>query len=149
MDSTIPIVKQDVTAALEYFKTKNFEFLGIMGNRIMSNLLICGEKDLMVIGYMIREVSDEFDFISREDAIRLNGCMDAGKQFIQNILNIISLEGEFSQISIWENYYNYKMRIVEFIPTDVDLSVYEKDRVSLGKPLVFLWSFFLKIRFYY
>jgi len=42
MDSTIPIVKQYVTAALEYFKTKNFEFLGIMGNRIMSNLLICG-----------------------------------------------------------------------------------------------------------
>jgi hypothetical protein len=144
MDSTIPIVKQDVTAALEYFKTKNFEFLGIMGNRIMSNLLICGEKDLMVIGYMIREVSDEFDFISREDAIRLNGCMDAGKQFIQNILNIISLEGEFSQISIWENYYNYKMRIVEFIPTDVDLSVYEKDPGFTGKTTSFLMEFLLE-----
>ena len=49
MNSTFTIVKQDVAAALEYFKTKNFEFLGIMGNRIRSNLLICGEKDLMVI----------------------------------------------------------------------------------------------------
>ncbi len=61
MDSIIPIVKQDVTAALEYFKTKNFEFLGIIGNRIMSNLLIREEKELMIIGYMIKEVSDEFD----------------------------------------------------------------------------------------
>ena len=51
MDSTIPIVKQDVTAALEYFKTKNFEFLGIMGNRIMSNLLICGDEG--VNGYRL------------------------------------------------------------------------------------------------
>ena len=109
----------------------------------MSNLLICGDKELMVIGYMIKEVSDEFDFINREDAIRLNGCMDAGKQFIQNILNSIILR-EFSQISIWENYYNYKMGIVKFIPTNVDLSVYEKDPGFTGKTTNFLMQFLLE-----
>ena len=143
MDSTIPIVKQYVTAALEYFKTKNFEFLGIMGNRIMSNLLICGEKDLMVIGYMIKEVSDEFDFIQKDDAIRLNGCMDAGKQFIQNILNMVSLDDEFSQEGIWRDYYNYKRRIVEFIPTDVELSFYRKNSGFTRKTTTFLMHFLL------
>ncbi len=144
MDSTFHIVKQDVAAALEYFKTKNFKFLGIMGNRIMSNLLICGEKDLMVIGYMIKEVSDEFDFIRNEDAIRLNGCMDAGKQFIQNILNNVSVDEEFSQVGIWEDYYNYKMRIVEFIPTDVELSVYKKNPSFTEKTTTVLMQFLLE-----
>ncbi len=145
MDSIIQIVSQDVAAALEYFKIKDFEFLGIMGNRIMSNLLICGVKDLMVIGYMIKEVSDEFNYISEEDPIRLNGCMDAGKQFIKSMLNKVSVR-DFSEAEVWDDYYNYKMKIVEFIPTDVELSVYKSNPGFTGKTTGVLMRFLAENR---
>lgn len=126
MNPTIQIIKQDIKAAMEYFKTKNFELVGIMGNRIMSNLLIGEKKEFMALGYLIKEISDEFQFIKQEDPVRLNGCMDAGKLFIQELLDSISMDGERDPLKIWEVYLRYKRKIVEFIPTDVELAVYEE-----------------------
>lgn len=132
MDPIIKAIKQDLTAALQYFRTRNFEFLGKMGDRVMSNLLIAQEKDLMIMGYLVKEVAREFISIKEEDPVRLNGCMDAGKQFIQDMLDSIPSEGKLDPAVVWEDYYNYKKKIVEFIPTDVELAVYEKDPEFAG-----------------
>lgn len=132
MDPIIKAVKQDVIAAMHYFRTKNFEFMGKMGNRIMSNLLIADRKDLMILGYLIKEVSDEFLLIKGVDPVRLNGCMDYGKQFILNLNESIPFEEILDPAIVWENYHNYKTTIVDFIPTDVELSVYEKDAEFAG-----------------
>lgn len=127
MDPTIKTIKQDIAAALQYFRIKKFQLLGAMGDRIMSNLLIGEEKDLMVLGYMIKELAQEFNDIREEDPVRLNGCMDIGEKFIRDLFNSIPDEEKFNPEVVWEDYYNYKKRIVEFIPTDVELAVYEKD----------------------
>ncbi len=125
MDSITKTIKQDLNVARQYFRLKNFELLGKMGDRIMSNLLLGEEKDLMIIGYLVKEVSEEFIGIRDEDPVRLNGCMDAGEKFIRDLSD--SLSDDFEPTLIWEHYSNYKTKIVEFIPTDVELMVYQKD----------------------
>lgn len=125
MDSAIKTIKQDIAVALQYFRNKNFELLGDIGNRIMSNLLLGERKDLMIIGYLIKEVAEEFIEIREEDPVRLNGCTDIGEKLIRDLFNSIS--DEFDPIIVWEHYSNYKAKIVDFIPTDVELMVYEKD----------------------
>jgi hypothetical protein len=125
MESTVNIIKQDLNVARKYFRLKNFESLGEMGARIMTNLFLGEEKDLMIIGYLIKEISQEFIEIREEDPVRLNGCMDAGEKFIRDLSN--SLSDDYNHIMIWEHYDRYKNKIVEFIPTDVELLIYRKD----------------------
>lgn len=125
MESTVETIKQDLNVARQYFRLKNFELMGEIGDRIMSNLLLGEEKDLMIIGYLVREVSQEFIGIREEDQVRLSGCMDAGEKFIRDLSN--SLSDDYHPIMIWEHYGYYKNKIVEFIPTDVELMVYKKD----------------------
>lgn len=125
MESTVNTIKQDLNVARQYFRLKKFESLGEIGDRIMSNLLLGEEKDLMIIGYLVKEVSQEFIDIRSEDPVRLNGCMDAGEKFIRDLSN--SLSDDYHPIMIWEHYSYYKNKIVEFIPTDVELLVYQKD----------------------
>ena len=125
MDSTNKTIIQDLNVARQYYRQKNFKLLGEMGDRIMSNLLLGERKDMMIIGYLIKEVSEEFIAIREEDPVRLNGCMDAGEKFIRDLTSIIS--EEFHPQLIWKHYHNYKIKIVEFIPTEVELMVYQKD----------------------
>lgn len=125
MESAANTIKQDLNVARQYFRLKNFESLGEIGNRIMSNLFLGEEKHLMIVGYLVKEVAQEFIEIRSEDPVRLNGCMDAGEKFLRDISN--SLSDDLDPITVWEHYHQYKNKIVEFIPTDVELLVYRKD----------------------
>lgn len=125
MDTTNKTITQDLNVARQYHRQKDFKLLGEMGDRIMNNLLLGEQKHMMIIGYMIKEVSEEFITIREEDPVRLNGCMDAGEKFIRDLTSTIS--DEFHPQIVWEHYQNYKIKIVEFIPTEVELMVYRKD----------------------
>jgi len=125
METTIITIKQDLNVARQYFRLKNFELMGDIGDRIMSNLFLGGVKDLMIIGYLIKELSEEFIGIREEDPVRLNGCMDAGERFILDLTDTIN--EEYHPIMVWEHWSIYKTKIVEFIPTDVELMIYQKD----------------------
>ncbi|HTX61257.1 MAG TPA: hypothetical protein VMC48_03035 [Methanobacterium sp.] len=125
METTIKTIQQDLNVARQYFRQKDFELMGRMGDRIMSNLLLGEAKDLMIIGYLVKEVSEEFISIKEVDPVRLNGCMDAGDKFLRDLTN--SLSDENHPVMIWEHYSYYKTKIVEFVPTDVELAVYQKE----------------------
>ena len=125
MDTTVKTINQDLNVARQYFRQKNFELMGRIGDRIMSNLLLGEENDLMIIGYMVREVSEEFISIKEIDPVRLNGCMDAGDKFLRDITNNPNDENYI--VMVWEHYSYYKAKIVEFIPSDVELMVYQKE----------------------
>ncbi len=125
METTIITIKQDLSVARQYFRLKNFELIRDIGDRIMNNLFLGGEKDLMIIGYLIKELSEEFIGIKKEDPVRLNGCMDAGERLILDLSG--TLNEEYHPIMVWEYWSTYKTKIVEFIPTDVELMIYQKD----------------------
>lgn len=133
MDTIKKAIKQDLTAAIQYFRFQNFDLLGMMGDRIMSNLLLGEEKELMIVGYLIKELAQEFIDIKEEDPVRLNGCMDPGEKFIRDLLKSITDYEEFNPQVVWDDYSNYKNRIVEFIPPDVEIAVYQKDVEFAGK----------------
>jgi hypothetical protein len=124
LETTVKTINQDLNVAIQYFRQKDFELMGRIGDRIMSNLLLGEENDLMIIGYLVREVSEEFISIREMDPVRLNGCMDAGDKFLRDITK--NLNDENYIIMVWEHYSYYKAKIGEFIPTDVELMVYQK-----------------------
>ncbi len=133
MDTIKKTIKQDLNAAIQYFRFQNFDKLGMMGDRIISNLFLGEGKELMLVGYLIKELAQEFMDIKEEDPVRLNGCMDPGEKLIRDLLKSITDYEKFNPQVVWDDYSNYKNRIVEFIPPDVEIAVYEKDADFAGK----------------
>lgn len=123
MDIVIDVVKQDLSAALKALDEDNFRFVTIMGNRVTSNLLIGERKDLMVFGYLLREVGHEFEAIKRRDEKRIGECKEIGIEFLKGLRSIIIKESILSK-EIWELYYEYENNIIKYIPDKIELSVY-------------------------
>lgn len=118
------VINQDINVALDYFKIKKFDDLGIIGNRLMSNLVI-GERDnLIFLGYLLREIATDYKAITINYETRLNECMDIGTEFIQQILNFLSSD-ETDIIKIWEYFFEYEKKIIKFISSDIELSNYD------------------------
>lgn len=63
MESTFAVIKQDLQAAINAVEGDDLSFVTIIGNRIMTNIFITGINDLMILGWMVRELGGELGFI--------------------------------------------------------------------------------------
>lgn len=122
-DIVLDVIKQDISAALKALDEDDFRFITIMGNRIASNLLIGERKDLMIIGYLLREVGHEFEAVKRRDEKRISECKEHGRKFLKGLQSAIGEEKVSPKI--WDLYYEYENHVRKYIPDKKELSVYK------------------------
>jgi len=53
MDTTINVIRQDLKVARNAIDAEEFGMVNVIGNRIMSNLLVEDREELMIIGWML------------------------------------------------------------------------------------------------
>ena len=126
MEPTIEVIKQDISAAIAAFEENNFRFVNIMGNRVMSNLLIGGRNDLMIFGYLLKEVSQEFESIRIRYEKRLGDCKEIGEKFLKDLHSMVDDE-KIGAKEVWKQYYDYEKEIIKYIPSEVELLVYKNN----------------------
>ena len=117
------VIKQDIAAAIQAFERDDFRFVNIMGNRLMSNLLLAGESNLMILGYLLKEVSKEFEEIRGRG--RLAKCKEVGKKFLNDLHAMIKDETDAKEA--WERYYEYENNVRKYIPDDIEVNVYKEN----------------------
>lgn len=127
MNPTSEVVTQDIKTALAYFKNKNFDYVGRIGNRVMTNLVLGGEKDLIFMGYFFKEIASDYGVINNNYVDRIDDCMDIGDKFIQNILDDFSDNNKFDPVELWKYFFEYEKEIRKFIPTNTELTSYEEN----------------------
>jgi len=132
METVIEVIKQDISAAIKALDKDDFRFINTMGNRIASNLLIGERKDLMIIGYLLREIGLEFGIIKGKDEKRLGKCREFGRKFLRGLQSIISRD-KINTKEIWELYYDYEDNVRKYIPMDIEISVYKDIPEFTGK----------------
>lgn len=125
MDPTIEVIKQDLNVALTAFGNKDFSFVGIIGNRIMTNVLLGDQLELMPIGYFLKEVAAESHIIFDKDDTNLSDYMSVGSEFISNIISVVN-ENKFYK-EIWDFYYQYEKEAIKAIPKDVESLHYKEN----------------------
>lgn len=116
-------IKQDIMAALKAFEKDDFGFVTTMGNRVTSNSLIGDRNELMVLGYLLREVGLEFSAIHSRDEKRIPRCKTYGQKIIQSLLSMS--DKKINPKELWESYYTYENSIRKYVPTDFELAVYK------------------------
>ena len=119
------IIKQDIAAAIQAFEGDDFGLVNIMGNRLMSNLLLVGQGDLMIYGYLLKEASKEFERIRRMGKGRLEESKKIGRKFLEDLQAMV--KDEVDARKVWERCYEYEKSIVKYLPTDFELAAYTEN----------------------
>ncbi|MCX9085488.1 MAG: hypothetical protein OIN87_11915 [Candidatus Methanoperedens sp.] len=124
----IDVLRQDLKVAENAIKNNNFVFVSVIGNRIMSNLLAdeSKTKELMLIGWIVREISVDLDAIKRlKDQTKLVKSTKVANECIDKIDTMLSKK-EYGIKELWNVYFDLEKDIRDSILTTMEDKVYTK-----------------------
>jgi len=118
------VIRQDFEAAHKAFKAGNFSLMNVLSNRLMSDLLFGGQKDLCLIGFFLRDAA--IDLMNAQERTEVaSELSEAATQLLSQIDSM--LKEPFSAESAWKVYYDYFVRSVQAGRNDIEKSVYTED----------------------
>lgn len=119
----IETIKQDISVAIEALKRDNLDLVNIIGNRIATDSMIIKRNDLIIMGFLCKEISLEIRRVKEINEKNLMGCKDAGRKFLEGISSL--LEDKIENKEIWEKYQNYEKEVRKYLVGDIESSIYK------------------------
>lgn len=121
----IETIKQDMLVAIEALKRDNFDLVNVIGNRMATDSMIIKRNDLIIAGFLLKEVSVEIRRVKEINVKNLIRCRDTGRKFLEGLLSL--LEDEVENKEIWENYQNYEREVRKYLISDIESAVYKEN----------------------
>ena len=121
----IETIKQDISVAIEALKRDNLDLVNIIGNRIATDSMIIKRNDLIITGFLCKEISLEIRRVKEINEKNLMMCKDAGEKFLEGILSL--LEDKIENKEIWEKYQNYEKGVRKYLIGDIESSIYKEN----------------------
>ncbi len=121
----IEIIKQDISVAIEALKRDNLDLINIIGNRIATDSMIIKRNELIVVGFLCKEISLEIGRVKEINEKNLPGCKDAGRKFLGGISSL--MEDKIENKEIWEKYQNYEREVRKYLISDIESAVYKEN----------------------
>jgi len=119
----IETIKQDISVAIEALKRDNLDLVNIIGNRIATDSMIMKKNDLIIIGFLCKDVSVEIRRVKEINEKNLMRCKDAGRKFLEGLLYLPEDRKENKEI--WEKYQNYEKEVRKYLVGDIESSIYK------------------------
>lgn len=118
------IIIQDIDVALKSIDNTDYQFLNIIGNRIMSNLLFFEDKTPYLSGLFIKETSLA---ILRATLIHDDKeILSLSKKEIESFKELIK-KNEMEYIKYWDIYYNFQNKIRNYLQRDEEKEFYKEN----------------------
>lgn len=139
------IIKQELFVAEGNLEDKKkFGVVNIIGNRIMSKLMVEGDTKLMVLGWLLKEIGGELEGIkSQDDKAKLAEGKKSAKEFFSNVHGIISAE-DVKVEKIYDTYLDYQKKIRKHLLEKPEDKVYNEDLEFTRKNTVFCLDYLVK-----
>ena len=121
----IETIKQDISVAIEALKRDNLDLVNIIGNRIATDSMIIKRNDLIIMGFLCKEISLEIRRVKEINEKNLQRCKDAGRKFLEGISSL--LEDKIENKKVWEKYQNYEKEVRKYLVGDIESSIYKRN----------------------
>ena len=122
------IILEDLAAVKNLLNIKQFDKMNIIGNRILQNLYAINEKDMMIIGIIIKEISMDLQVIQALNNRRPKSSQKKqSQQTWSDEINIVlpfaaacieaislNLNNKFSYSDCWIAYFDFQDKIKKF-----------------------------------
>ena len=119
------VLIQDLKCSIEYFKNDNFQSMNILANRIMENCMFLDECRFFLPGIMIRDISFDYQEISRNIPTTLNDAKIIGDNFLSFLLDNFSIN--LDDKLLWENFHKYSIKIRDFQQYEPESKIYKEN----------------------
>jgi hypothetical protein len=142
----IDVLRQDLKVVENALKVNNFGMVSIIGNRIMSNLLLADAsktKELMLIGWIVKEMGGELEEIKRyKDESKLANGTKIVEENLKKIVTMLSKK-EYGNKEVWELYFDFEKKMQVYILNDLEDKSYTRKPEFTHEITLFLLQHFL------
>lgn len=142
----IDVLRQDLKVVEKAITENNFGMVGVIGNRIMSNLLLADEsktKEFMLIGWIVKEIGGELEAIKRyKDNSKLANGTKIAEECVKKIVTMLSKK-EYGNKEIWELYFDFEKKMQVYILNNLEDKSYTRKPEFTHKITLVLLQHFL------
>uniref|UniRef100_A0A7C4TV32 Uncharacterized protein n=1 Tax=Caldisericum exile TaxID=693075 RepID=A0A7C4TV32_9BACT len=118
------MISQDIKAATRAFEIEDFEFMNILGNRIMSNALFGDDSKLALPGFFLKHVAIVYMWLKAYlPSSKFSEAKKVGKEYLVT-LSDFSNEREDK---LWENFHKFNNGIRKYTITDIEAEAYTEN----------------------
>jgi hypothetical protein len=138
MDTTINVIIQDIKVAEKAIEIKEFGMVNTIGNRIMSNLLVGDGEELMIIGWILKDLGMELGSIKeRKEETGLDNAIGSAKDHLEELIKMLQ-EERTSASDLWDRYFDIENKIRETLLTKFEAGVYKEEPEFSRKAAIML-----------
>jgi len=138
MDITTNVVRQDLKVAKKAIGAKKFGMVNVTGNRIMSNLLVEDRKNLMIIGWMLKDLGGELNTIEEgKDEEKLDRAIKSAKDHIEELGSML-VQKRTSASDLWGRYFDIEKKIRKYLLSDLEDGEYTEGHEFSKKAAIML-----------
>ena len=138
------VIKEDLKVAKKYVE-KRPELVNVIGNRIMSDILVADddEKILMLVGWIVREISGNLTNIDRSgNESKFTNGIAISKDYLDKLIALVS-KNSYTDIKLCELYVNYEKEIrIHILPESED-DIYTTKPEFTRKVNLYLIKYFM------
>ena len=138
MDIANNVVRQDLKVAKKAIGAKNFGMVNVIGNRIMSDLLVEDRKDSMIIGWMLKDLAGELNNIEEgEDEGKLVHATKSAKDHLEELGSMLVTKRTRAS-DLWERYFDIEKKIRKDLLSDLEDGEYNEAHEFSKKAAIML-----------
>ena len=138
MDTTINVIRQDLKVAKNAIDDKDFGMVNVIGNRIMSNLLVEDRVELMIIGWMLKDLGGELGGIKeRKEEEKLKDAIKSAKEHLDELGDML-VHKRTSASDLWDRYFDIEKKIRKDILSKSEADEYKEEDEFSKKAAIML-----------
>ncbi|MGB7002572.1 MAG: hypothetical protein WBE22_11325 [Halobacteriota archaeon] len=138
MDTTTNVIRQDIKVARNAIDDKDFGMVNVIGNRIMSNLLVEGREELMIIGWMLKDLGGELSGIKeRKEEGKLEDAIKSAKEHLDELGDML-VHKRTSASDLWDRYFDIEKKIRKDILSKSEADEYKEEHEFSKKAAIML-----------
>ena len=142
MDHTTNVIRQDIKVARNAIDEKEFGMVTTIGNRIMSNLLVEGREELMIIGWMLKDLGGELGGIKeRKEEEKLEDATKSAKEHLDELGNML-MQKRTSASDLWDRYFDIEKKIRKTLLSKLEDDEYKEEHEFSKKATIMLLEHF-------
>ena len=138
MDTTINVIRQDLKVAKKAIDDEELGMVNVIGNRIMSNLLVEDREELMIIGWMLKDLGGELGGIKeRKEESKLEDAKKLAKPHLDELREMLTAK-RTSASDLWDRYFDIEKKIRKDILSKSEADEYKEEHEFSKKAAIML-----------
>jgi len=138
MDTTTNVIRQDIKVAKNVIDDEDFGMVNVIGNRIMSNLLVEGREELMIIGWMLKDLGGELGSIKeRKEEEKLKDAIKSAKKHLDELGDML-VHKRTSASDLWDRYFDIEKKIRKTLLSKSEADEYKEEHEFSKKAAIML-----------